>query len=155
MELQMPRKKIYLDLPERNHPDYMKLYAEKNREKLKENGKQYRTRRLQQNPNFYKEKYKKEEANYKKWRIENKHIIAEKQWKNIGIIDMTYDKFLNELQKQNGCCLICSKELKNPQVDHNHNTGKYRGILCVPCNNGLGIYEKYKEKFEKYLEETK
>ena len=87
----------------------------------------------------------------KKWREENRHIISEKQWKQRGIIDITYSKYLQELKKQNSKCLICQKEMNNPQVDHDHNTGKYRGILCVPCNNGLGIYENKKDLFENYL----
>ena len=147
----MPRKKLYADLPERSHPDYMKLYAEKNKEKLVEQGKEYRKKRLIQNPNYYKEQSKKHEESRKIWRKENRHTISEKQWKQRGIVDMTYPKYLAELKKQNSKCLICQKEMSNPQVDHDHNTGKYRGILCVPCNNGLGIYENKKDLFENYL----
>ena len=64
----MPRKKLYNDLPERSHPDYMKLYAEKNKEKLIEQGKEHRKKRLIQNPDYYKEQYKKHEEYRKKWR---------------------------------------------------------------------------------------
>lgn len=147
----MGRKKKYDDLPERSHPDYMKLYVEKHKEHLKQKGVEYRKKLLIDNPNLYKDNYKKYEETHKQWRQDNRHTISEKQWKLRGIKDMTYDKFVSELIKQNNKCLICKNDLKNPQVDHDHNTGEYRGILCVPCNNGLGIYEKNKEVFESYL----
>jgi DNA-directed RNA polymerase subunit RPC12/RpoP len=147
----MSRQKKYPDLPERSHPDYMKLYAEKNLEQLKEQQKIYRAKRIEDNPNHYKEQYKKYEETHKQWRKKNRHLISEKQWKSRGIVDMSYEKFLCELDKQDYKCLVCNKELTNPQVDHDHNTGKYRGILCVPCNNGLGVYEKKKDLFENYL----
>jgi DNA-directed RNA polymerase subunit RPC12/RpoP len=147
----MSRQKKYPDLPERSHPDYMKLYAEKNREQLKEQQKTYRAKRIEDNPNHYKEQYKKYEETHKQWRKKNRHLVSEKQWKSRGIVDMSYEKFLCELDKQDYKCIVCNKELTNPQVDHDHNTGKYRGILCVPCNNGLGVYEKKKDLFENYL----
>ena len=147
----MSRQKKYPDLPERSHPDYMKLYAEKNREQLKEQQKTYRAKRIEDNPNHYKEQYKKYEETHKQWRKKNRHLVSEKQWKSRGIVDRSYEKFLCELDKQDYKCIVCNKELTNPQVDHDHNTGKYRGILCVPCNNGLGVYEKKKDLFENYL----
>lgn len=150
----MSRKKKYPDLPERSDPNYMKLYAEKNKEKIKERGKKYRSNRLKQNPNHYVEQYNKYKETHQKYRKENKETLAENQWKTRGITDITYTKYLNELKKQNGKCKICGHDMNRPQVDHSHDTGKYRGILCVPCNNGLGIYEKKKELFEKYLNEV-
>ncbi len=36
-------------------------------------------------------------------------------------------------------CMICG-ELKYLCVDHNHETGEIRGLLCVHCNSCLGWY---------------
>lgn len=40
--------------------------------------------------------------------------------------------------RQNGCCAICEKPMRDGTggagVDHNHKTGKVRGILCTHCN---------------------
>lgn len=55
-----------------------------------------------------------------------------------------------------GRCGICNKELAETQnrrgqslncvaVDHNHKTGKVRGLLCNACNKGLGLFYENKE----------
>ena len=36
-------------------------------------------------------------------------------------------------------------------IDHDHNTKKFRGLLCVSCNSKLGWYQNNKEQIEKYL----
>lgn len=151
----MERKKreIYNDLPPRSHPDYMKLYKKKHRERLNEKSRLKNAELLQSNPNFWKEKY--DPIKSSEYRNKNKHILSEKQWKLRGIVDMTYEKYLSELLKQKGKCKICRKEMKRPHVDHDHKTGKYRGLLCVSCNNGLGIYEKNKNVFDEYLKDVK
>lgn len=35
-------------------------------------------------------------------------------------------------------CEICGKTLVRLVIDHNHKTGKLRGVLCVSCNAALG-----------------
>lgn len=45
--------------------------------------------------------------------------------------------------KQHGRCAICKIRFtkKNPAcTDHNHKTGKFRGLLCHKCNKGTGIF---------------
>lgn len=147
----MERKKreLYDDLPPRSDPNYMKLYKEKNRERLAEKHKQWISEKLKENPNYWKEKNCPIRS--AKYRKENKKVLSEKQWIKRGIVDMTYERYESELKLQEGKCKICGRHMDKPQVDHDHNTGKYRGILCIPCNSGLGVYELYKEQFEKYL----
>lgn len=46
------------------------------------------------------------------------------------------------LQAQGGKCWICQEE-KRLVIDHNHETGRVRGLLCPICNTLLGRIEAY------------
>lgn len=51
---------------------------------------------------------------------------------------------ISEIYKAaNGLCAICSSErgTHNHSLDHDHATGKLRGILCHNCNVGLGHFK--------------
>ena len=70
--------------------------------------------------------------------------------------------YLGLLEEQGNKCCICNKGLKawskTTHVDHCHESGHVRGILCRDCNLSLGHYEKMKKNdilsnFEKYLGE--
>jgi hypothetical protein len=54
---------------------------------------------------------------------------------------ITFEDKLQLIDKQNGKCAICYTELdKNKScVDHDHETGIIRGILCAQCNLMLGL----------------
>jgi hypothetical protein len=41
-------------------------------------------------------------------------------------------------RNQKGLCAICKSKPKKLCIDHDHITGKVRGLLCNPCNQGLG-----------------
>lgn len=89
-------------------------------------------------PSKDKSKYQQEWA--KKNPLKAKNIYLKKSY-NIGI-----DEYLELLHKQGGVCAVCGKlesmELHGKvaalAVDHNHETGKVRGLLCSQCNKGLG-----------------
>ena len=54
------------------------------------------------------------------------------------------ERFKEMFDEQNGRCAICSFEFHElskgttPHVDHNHNTGQVRGLLCSSCNRMIG-----------------
>lgn len=72
--------------------------------------------------------------NYKKDRAKLKY--------RYGITREDYNELLIT---QNGKCAVCEKsvlELGLPlYIDHNHKTGKVRGLLCRKCNIGLGCFD--------------
>lgn len=70
-------------------------------------------------------------------------------WKSRGtragnlwyLYGLTEGKFQELFDRQNGGCAICSEPLgpgNATHVDHDHQTRKVRGLLCRPCNLGLG-----------------
>jgi len=53
---------------------------------------------------------------------------------------MSLEEYNTLLQRQGGVCAICKDPpgKKNLDVDHDHSTGKIRGLLCTRCNLTLG-----------------
>lgn len=62
---------------------------------------------------------------------------------------------------QDGKCAICGCKLNSSrftraQADHDHKTGKLRGLLCINCNTSLGLMKDSPYRLEsaiRYLEE--
>ncbi len=53
---------------------------------------------------------------------------------------LTLEEFDEMLAAQGGRCAICGKPDPD-NVDHDHVTGRVRGILCWNCNVGVGQFE--------------
>lgn len=62
----------------------------------------------------------------------------QKRCKRHGI---TPEEFWSIYEEQDGSCPVCDKaiEAEDSAIDHNHDNGEVRGILCKPCNRGLGL----------------
>jgi hypothetical protein len=91
----------------------------------------------------------------RKYYAKNKDRLNDKvaEWQKAHLAD-TYDRRVNNMlqkkygitfaereamiQKQNDTCPICKGGLDKPHVDHCHDSGEVRGILCRSCNLILG-----------------
>lgn len=54
---------------------------------------------------------------------------------------LSREEYTDLLESQGGVCAICAKGptvYDYLSVDHNHDTGEVRGLLCHPCNAGIG-----------------
>lgn len=115
----------------------------KNKEKILDN----KRKDYQKNPDKYKRYHQNAR---KKFPLMHKARHLKKYGINLKI-------FYNELSKNNNKCACCMRdfnEKRAPQVDHCHETGKFRGIVCGYCNRAESIYRENPEIFErlkKYL----
>ncbi|QLF83305.1 endonuclease VII [Rhodococcus phage NiceHouse] len=57
------------------------------------------------------------------------------------VIKLTGRERLAKLEEYGPDCMICGIELVKPQLDHDHETGEWRGVLCRDCNIGLGFFK--------------
>lgn len=66
---------------------------------------------------------------------------------------LSKDQYLALLTAQNGTCNICgSWRGEDLRVDHDHDTGKVRSLLCEQCNSGLGMFKEDPERLRKAIE---
>lgn len=74
-----------------------------------------------------------------------------KEYKKRAYINHMYKTTLEHIQSlydsQDGCCAICKVKFdgypsKNCHIDHCHETGEVRGILCRKCNQGIGYFDE-------------
>lgn len=68
-------------------------------------------------------------------------IVCMKARARLRKYGMLKDEHTLLLEKQNYSCAICrASDDDNPLVvDHDHATGKVRGLLCGSCNTGIGM----------------
>ena len=111
------------------------------------------------------EKQKKYQA---KWYQKNKPRISKKEKekydprkkRNYRLLqdhDITVDQYDAQMESQGNCCAICGlpgdqdQMSKSMPIDHNHETGEYRDIICSHCNTALGLVKDNIETLKKMI----
>lgn len=106
-----------------------KYYLE-NREVYIEKAKKRYNENKEEMKQYFREYYLKNKDKHRKRSLKNRYNISLKE----------YDKILKE---QKYVCKICGcKDTKKLSVDHNHETGEVRGLLCHSCNTSLGLLKE-------------
>jgi len=103
---------------------------------------------------FYVNKHKKDgysalckvcqRASTRRWIDNNKEKNAETKRKKryLDSYGITIEEYEDRLKAQNGVCALCKEICITFDVlcvDHDHDTGKVRGLLCNLCNRGIGL----------------
>ena len=108
-------------------------YRERHRDALREYGLVYRRE------NAERERVRKREWQAK-WRVENPRGELAQRIRKYGLTTEQYDELL---VAQGGVCAVCAEPPARGRlhVDHDHGTGRIRGLLCRRCNTGLYLLE--------------
>lgn len=98
---------------------------------------------------FYKDNRNSYKDRRKEYYLANKEEHAKRMYKNHirRKYNLTLENLDRMIEKQDNKCLICNKNFSILEgwnkrcVDHDHKTGKIRGILCRKCNISLHYIE--------------
>jgi Autographiviridae endonuclease VII len=141
--------------------------------RTKEEIKEYNKKYYQENKKHflqYRLDNKESRAAYiKGWRKVNKEscVASLKEWRQVNKekqatlyrqrqYGMSDKEFQDKRFNQNNKCAICFKLFINtPSVDHDHTTGKFRGLLCRRCNVALGFVDERIEILENAIQYLK
>jgi hypothetical protein len=79
-------------------------------------------------------------AKVKEYQESHPHMRKAQRLRKYGI---TVDEFNTLFEHQGGKCAVCgysdmTQKKMFPHVDHDHETGKVRGLLCSNCNMAIG-----------------
>jgi hypothetical protein len=111
---------------------YIKQYKIDNKEKIALDSK-IRYDKIKHTPEFKQNKLQRQREYRKKER--QKYVVN--GWRNKGIIDSDWDSFYDVFIKQTHCW-ICNKKYDFKKyrrcLDHDHETGEIRYIVCNVCN---------------------
>jgi len=94
--------------------------------------------------NLTPEKLAKQKERMSWWHIKRKYGLTREMW----------DKMF---EAQNRVCALCQKRTTGRgngrlDVDHCHETGRVRGLLCRHCNTALGILGDTPDKMERVMD---
>ena len=98
---------------------------------------------------------------HKRWAEENPERVREYRNKDSWTLvkrcarrGITPEQLIDTYERQEECCAICKNgiELVDSAIDHNHETGEFRGVLCKQCNRALGMFKDSPKVLKNALE---
>lgn len=122
------------------HRTACERYVQRNRAKVLASKKKWKENNKEQIRRAAKEYYDRTKPEY----------IVSKARHIKHYYGMTIDEFFNILKDQDGKCAICNMvfaleegkaQINTPHVDHVHDSGAIRGLLCRRCNQGIGNFQ--------------
>jgi Recombination endonuclease VII len=129
------KHKERLLLQKRNDPkvkEYQRKYVQEHKEEHNARGRDWKRKNKDKVNALARQYYSKHPQYFSAKRR------AQRLRTSYGLSVAEFDALV---EKQNKCCAICEKEFeRTPQVDHDHKTGKVRGLLCIKCNRALGLF---------------
>lgn len=83
---------------------------------------------------------------HRRWRASHPDGTYKRHVRYYGITPRDYKQLVLD---QDGACFLCGEppDERGLMVDHDHETGVVRGLLCNECNTGLGLYQRFLERF--------
>lgn len=133
------------------------IINQKQREKYHSSNEEEKQKRIERSKKYYRENIEKQRM-YSRERLKIPEIKKKQQEllrkRRYGLNTGEYDILF---QVQNGLCAICGNppEKKGLAVDHNHKTGQVRGLLCIKCNNSLGLLKENINTLEEMIKYLK
>lgn len=76
---------------------------------------------------------------------------TESSYERFGKYGLTKAEFELMSRRQNSRCEICTRRCELV-IDHDHETGKVRGLLCFRCNSALGFFQDDTTALQKALD---
>lgn len=137
--------------------EYNQRYYERNKEVLKEKQRE-RNSKSRDRIRVYNQKYVAENAEKKKaymaeyGRKNRPRLRAYMRLYRYGVTPEQYEQMLAD---QGGVCGICKRASEKQWglvVDHNHQTGRVRGLLCDTCNVAIGLLDEDAARLSMALE---
>lgn len=155
---------LYLPFPKRKHKkkkprteeqkQLRREYDEKNKDRMKQRRAEYYAKHRHEEM-AYKRKYEAENIErVRQWRRNSYYMWKERTpdparqrefWRDRTLrktYKITLDDYNRIFASQNKCCAVCETPTPTGRgdwhIDHDHDSGKVRGILCHLCNMMLG-----------------
>lgn len=154
------RKERYNNDPEYRADCIARSSARYTKKKLDINAKR-RTDEFRKRRNELRQASEQEQSTMRQYNrsTERRRVLRRTLFlKKYGLTIEQYDALV---VAQNGVCAICggttaidkwNSGLKNLQVDHCHDTGTVRGLLCFHCNTGLGHFRDNSDLLRKAID---